>query len=341
VFDVGGYPWTVGLADRVEIDSRSPRVAAAGPLLSTVDFWLNLPAERQFIHLKDEDAARAGVRYLASLGADAVKVWYIVTAERGVESSAPAVLAAGEEARRAGLPLIVHATGLAEAKVALRAGARLLVHGVSDRPVDQEFIDLAKAGGTVYCPTLTVSRGYVRLGEALAERRTAAADDPNGCVDPTTLAKLSATAEIGLPGRADPDRTAARSRRLAEREATAAANLKRLHEAGVTIAMGTDAGNPLTLHGPSVYAEMDVMQAAGLPPLAVLRAATAGGSLALGREKELGTVEKDKLADLLVVAADPTVDIAHLRKLRYVVRGGVLRSVDELSAVARAAPPPR
>jgi imidazolonepropionase-like amidohydrolase len=332
VFDVGGYAWTLALARRAESDSEAPRVAAAGPLLSTLDHWLNLPAERQFIHLADEAAARAGVRYLAAHGASAVKLWYIVDAERPVEGSAPAVMAAGDEARRAGLPLIVHATGLAEAKVALRAGARLLVHSVGDQPVDEEFIALARKNGAVYCPTLTVFRGYLRVNESLLSRRPPDVDDPNACVDAATRAKLAETAALGVPGRITPEAVEAQRKRVAEREAVQAANLKRLHEAGVTIAMGTDAGNPLTLHGPSAYAEMEAMEAAGLSPLQVLVAATRGGSLAMGREKDLGTVEKGKAADLLVLAADPTADVAALRTVRHVMRGGVLRSIEELSA---------
>lgn len=337
VFDVGGYPWTTAMARGTDRDGRAPRASAAGPLLSTVDHWVNLPAERQFIHLTDQDAARAGVRYLASIGAAAIKVWYIVTPERSVEASAPFVLAAGDEARRSGLPLIVHATGLAESKVALRAGARLLVHSVVDQPVDQEFIDLAKASGAIYCPTLTVFRGYVRMYEAAAAGRVPPVDDPNGCVDAATLAKVEETAALGAG--VDPERLAARARRASDSEAVAAANLKRVHADGVAIAMGTDAGNPLTLHGPSVYAEMEAMQAAGLSPLEVLVAATRGGSLALGREKEIGTVEKGKLADLVVVGADPTADTANMRKVRYVVRGGVLRSAEELRAVVKDARP--
>src|SRR5262249_51935791 len=82
VFDVGGYPWTIAMAHRERDDPNAPRVAAAGPLLSTIDFWLNLPAERQFVFLKDADAARTDVRYLAARGADAVKVWFIVTPEQ-------------------------------------------------------------------------------------------------------------------------------------------------------------------------------------------------------------------------------------------------------------------
>jgi imidazolonepropionase-like amidohydrolase len=94
--------------------------------------------------------------------------------------------------------------------------------------------------------------------------------------------------------------------------------------------MGTDAGNPLTLHGPAVYAEMEAMQAAGLTPMEVLVASTRGSARALGRQSELGTIEAGKLADLLILGADPTADIANLRQLRYVLRGGVLHSIGEL-----------
>jgi imidazolonepropionase-like amidohydrolase len=125
---------------------------------------------------------------------------------------------------------------------------------------------------------------------------------------------------------------AAGATRTARRQNIAAQNLERLHDAGVTVAMGTDAGNPLTLHGPSVYAEMEAMQAAGLTPTEVLVTATRGGATAMGRQEDLGTIEAGKIADLVILKADPTADIANMRQLRYVVRGGVLRSIDELRA---------
>ncbi len=333
VFDVGGYPWTWQLGARAEADTEAPHVAAAGPLLSTLDFWLNLPAEAQFIHLADESAARAGVAYLAAGGADAVKVWFIRHQGRPFEEMVAAVAAAGAEAERRGLPLIVHATGLEEAKEAVRAGARLLVHSVWDREVDDEFVELARERGTLYCPTLTVARGYQALAEAVVTGEEPPIDDPLGCVDAETRARVASSAALedaeltaeGLEGR---------RARVAERERFAAANLERLAAAGVPIAMGTDAGNPLTLHGPSVYAELEAMQAAGLTPMEVLVAATANGARALGRAGELGTVEAGKLADLLVLAADPTADVAAFRRLTHVVRGGVLRPVSELAASA-------
>ena len=111
-----------------------------------------------------------------------------------------------------------------------------------------------------------------------------------------------------------------------------------MRDAGLTIAMGTDAGNPLTLHGPSVYAEMEAMQAAGMTPMEVLVASTRSGALAMRRLDDFGTVEKGKRADLLVLAADPVRDIRNLRQLRYVVKGGVVRAQSELRRAVPAQP---
>jgi len=292
------------------------------------------PGERQFIFLKDAESAKTGVAYLASRGAQAIKVWYVVTPDRPVEASEAAVLAAGAEAKKQGLPLIVHATGLVEAKVALRAGASLLVHGVSDKPVDDEFLDLLKKSGAIYCPTLVVIDGYVALAKAAAAGAALSFDDPNGCVDPATRARLAATPEIDAASVAS--KVHEREVRTAERNAVGRANLKRVRDSGIPIAMGTDAGNPGTLHGPSVYAEMEAMQAAGMTPMEVLVAATKGGSRALSREKEIGTVEKGKRADLVVFAKDPAADIANARSVKGVVRGGVYRTSEELRAIVAA-----
>jgi imidazolonepropionase-like amidohydrolase len=335
VFDVGGYAWSLDLAARAENDSLAPRVKAAGPLLSTIDFWLNLPGERQFLFLKDAESAKTGVAYLASRGASAVKVWYVVTPDRPVEASEAAVLAAGAEAKKAGLPLIVHATGLAEAKVALRAGAKLLVHGVTDKPVDDEFLALAKQAGATYNPTLVVLDGYVAVAKAAAAGAPAPFDDPNGCADPASRARLAATPEIDAASIAAKVRD--RETRTAERKAVSLANLRRVRDAGIPIAMGTDAGNPGTLHGPSVHAEMEAMQSAGMTPMQVLVASTRGGARAMGRD-DVGTLEKGKRADFLLVGADPLLDAANLRKLNAVVRGGVLRTQAELRAIVASEP---
>ena len=352
VFDVGGYPWTLALGEETAADPSAPRVAAAGPLLSTLDHWLNLPAERQFLYLAEPGDAARYVRYLAARGADAVKFWFIPVEERPFAELEALVAAAGEASRAAGLPLIVHATGLREAKAALRAGARVLVHGVSDVPVDDEFLELARGsagdGGTVYTPTLTVSRGYLRLYASALRGEAPAIDDPRGCVDPETRARVAETARMGELALAEGltvERLGAIEERIAGQEEVAAANLLAVYRAGIPVAMGTDAGNPLTLPGPSVHAELEAMAAAGLTPAEVLVAATLGGSRAMGLEDEIGTVETGKAADLLVLGADPTASVRAFRELRWVVRAGVPGRVEELSyapapaAEAPAAPP--
>jgi hypothetical protein len=222
-------------------------------------------------------------------------------------------------------------------KAALKAGARLLVHSVSDMPVDEEFLSLAKANGTIYCPTLTVLAGYWRMNKAALTQTPPLVDDPNGCVDAATRAKVADSAKAGTAGRAE--RVALLEKRIADNDRYGYANLKRVFDAGIPIAMSTDAGNPLTLHGPSVYAEMEAMQAAGLTAMQVLVASTRGGARAMGRDNEFGTLEKGKEADAIVVAADPTADIKSLRQLKWVARGGVVRSVEELKAIVAAEKP--
>jgi imidazolonepropionase-like amidohydrolase len=155
-------------------------------------------------------------------------------------------------------------------------------------------------------------------------------DDPNSVVDSLTLAHVAATPAVAR--RLGQHRTVPRQSRADSLNQTMAGNLMRVHRAGIPIAMGTDAGNPLTLHGPAIYAEMGWMQAAGMTPMDIIVSATRNGARAMGREAEFGTIAPGKLADLVIVGADPTRDIANLRQVRWVMRGGVARSLDEMKA---------
>src|SRR5213595_2945445 len=326
VFDVGGYPWTLELQQRTARSTTAPRVVAAGPLLSTIDFWLNLPDQRQFIYMADEATVRAAVRAHTAWGAAAIKVWYIMPPQPPDTSRVSALVhAAGNEARKVGLPLIVHATGLWEAKDAMQAGARVLVHSVWSGPVDEEFLTLARRQGTIYVPTLTVPDGYRQV----AARRFERDRQPLACVDPATRVKALATDTVASPQRLSDSVVAARTARTARNLAQAQANLKRVHDAGIPIALGTDAGNPLTLHGASVFMELEAMQASGLAPRDVLVAATAHAARALGLDST-GTVAAGATADLVVLDADPLSDIRNVRQIALVVRRGEVYTRHEL-----------
>jgi imidazolonepropionase-like amidohydrolase len=330
VFDVGGFAWTVAMAHAAEANTDAPHMSAAGPLLSTYDFWLNLPGEKQFMYLADSASAVAGVRYLKSIGADAVKVWFVVRPGSDLDAMSRYVMVVGAEAKRQGLPLIVHATGLKEAKAALRAGARLLVHSVMDVPLDGEFLRLAKEAKAFYCPTLTVADGYGKLPLAARTGAEPALDDPLGAVDSLTRARvLSTPAEARRVLGATPP---LRDSVMAARHKVMDANLLVVKRTGIPIATGTDAGNPLTLHGPSIFAEMEAMRHAGLSATDVLLATTRDAARAMGRGQELGTLEKGRSADLIIVPGDPTRDLAVLRQTQLVMRSGVARTTGELRA---------
>lgn len=96
------------------------------------------------------------------------------------------------------------------------------------------------------------------------------------------------------------------------------------------MAVGTDAGNPGTPHGPSLYREMDLLHSAGLSPEDVFAAATIGGAKAMGREDELGSIESGKRADLVVFEADPTAAVENVRRVRLVMKGGFVHERAEL-----------
>ena len=326
VFDVGGYPWTLELQQRTARSTTAPRVVAAGPLLSTIDFWLNLPDQRQFIYMADDATVRAAVRAHKAWGAAAIKVWYIMPPQPPDTARMSALVhAAGDEARKVGLPLIVHATGLWEAKDAVRAGARVLVHSVWSGPVDEEFLTLAQRQGTIYVPTLTVPDGYRQV----AVRRFDSELQPLACVDPATRVKALATDTVARAQRLSAAVVTERATRTARNLAQALANLKRVHDAGIPVAFGTDAGNPLTLHGASVFMELEAMQAAGLRPVDVLRAATRTAAIAAGLDST-GTLVAGSVADLVVLDADPLADIRNVRRIALVVRRGEIYTRREL-----------
>ena len=322
VFDVGGYPWTRLLMAATERDPFAPHVVAVGALLATYDpKVLTLPDQQQFLFPQTPDDARHYVRLHKAWGSAAVKFWYIETPGHGVEQWSELVHAAGDECKQQGLPLIVHATTLATARDAVAAGARLLVHSVEDRAIDDEFVAAAKAAGTFYCPTLTVRDGYVMLAEAKLS------DELRGQLEqvhPTVKERVLRTEQ--LPPRSSRAGAGIRQRT----KLLMAANLVKLHAAGVPVVLGTDAGNPLTLHGPSIFVELEAMQAAGMTAKDVLVAATRDAARALGRGDDLGRIAQGCIADLLVLTDDPEQDVKAFRSLRQVVRAGRLYERDAL-----------
>jgi len=97
-----------------------------------------------------------------------------------------------------------------------------------------------------------------------------------------------------------------------------------MHRAGVGILAGSDVLNPYCFPGFSLHDELEWLVKAGLSPMAALQAATRSPAMYLERAQDLGTVEKGKIADLVLLDADPTLDIRNTRRIAAVVAGGKL-----------------
>ena len=331
VADVGGPFWNFEVRDAAARTAAAPRVAVAGPLVSMVDRVKLDLGDPPIVKTATPQAARELVRRELARKPDFVKVWFIHRRGDNLAASEAVVRAAGDEAHAAGVRLAVHATSLEVAKSALRAGADILVHSVEDAPVDDEFIALARRNRAIYCPTLFVTMGYqYALSNTWkpteAEKRLA---------DPEILAAMADLTQMPR------DRMPGRVRELVDRppsprpSAIALRNLRKVWDAGITVVMGTDAGNIGTVHGPSVFREMGLMARSGLRPLEVLRASTVNGAKMMGLEGRTGRIAAGMLADLVILDADPLADIANASRVWRVVKDGQLFDPDALLASIR------
>jgi imidazolonepropionase-like amidohydrolase len=321
VFDVGGFPWTYALASHSREANDAPRMVAAGPLLATITVDTQMMG--QFVFMTDEAAVRAAVREHQAAGAEAIKVWYIQVPD-SLHAHAKAMLnVAGDEARKQGLRLIVHATELPSAMDALEAGANVLVHDVEEGTVGSTFIRAAKRNRAIVIPTRTVLEGYADVFAG----RSPGLRYPLDCVDAVTRKNLETALADSLRTRGNAFWQSPAAARLMT---TSLDNVRRMYQARIPIAMGTDAGNPGTTHGPSVYREMELMQQAGMPARAVFSSATIVASRAMGLDQDVGSIDAGKRADLVVFDADPTKDIHNARRVQSVMRNGRLYSRQEL-----------
>jgi len=261
--------------------------------------------------------ARAAIKRLLPYQPDAIKVftdgWRYGTSPDMTSMEEATLAAIVEEAHRAGLEVLTHTVTLEKAKIAARAGVDVIAHGIGNAPVDDELIQLMKAKGVTYAPTLAVYEPR--------ERRAR----------PQMLATLLAppAQRILAIERPSPEVDTQRVRRWQ----LLLANNAALRAAGIRLGTGTDAGVTGTYHGWSTLRELELQVEGGLTPLEAITAATGNSARALGVDAERGTIATGKLADLVLVEGEPHRDIAHIRRVQRVFLGG--REMDR-EALARA-----
>jgi len=319
VADMGGPFWNFDVRDAAKKNPAAPRVAITGPPISTIDLpKLNI-GDPAVIKVSSPDAARELAKNEVARKPDYLKVLFVNRPGDDLASQEAIVKATGDAAHAAGIRLAVHATELDVAKAALRAGADILVHSVSDEPIDAQFLELAKNRKAIYVPTLFVRDGYTLL--MLGEWKPTEPEQRLG--DPQILAHMNDLEKVPveqLPARVQERRKQGRTQtKRADME-----NLRPVWDAGIPVAMGTDAGNAGTLPGPSIFREMQLMRDAGLTMPEILLSATVNGAKVMGMERDLGSVAPGKLADLVVLDADPLASVDNLSKVHWTIKGGAV-----------------
>ena len=349
VIDVGGPMWNFEVRRRANSTAKAPRVAVAGPLISSVARPELDLGDPPIVKIETPEQGREFVRKLATQQPDYVKIWYIVpppspASSPGASPAAgqsdaervaifrPVVHAVIEESHARKLRVAVHATELEAARAAVEEGADLLVHSVTDKPVDEAFVRLMQSHGTMLTPTLVV---FERYGRTFVHQLNFTSEE-KAWGNPEVIATLDVTK---LPADKVPERIkgalaqpAAVLDRIQETYDIALQNLKTLEDAGIPIAAGTDAGNIGTIHGPALFREFQLMKQAGLTNEQILRSATVTAAKAFGGTTgaKIGTIAPAQFADLVILNSNPLEDIAHASDIQMVIKNGIVYPVDSI-----------
>ena len=246
---------------------------------------------RPTFQINSDEEARKAVQENAALKVDIIKVW-VDDREGKVQKVTPSQYGAAiDEAHKLGLRVAAHIFNMDDAKGLMRANLDVFAHGVRDKDVDQETVDMFKARPNIVLIPNLPDRG-VKVDRTWLK----------SSLPPDEFAKLEET---------NTDKP-----KVQELYGIQARNLAKMNAAGVRITMGTD-GN--RAWGP--HEELEDMVVAGMTPMQVIVAATRNSAEFL-RLADAGTLAAGKSADFIVLDANPLDDIKNTRKISAVYLHG-------------------
>lgn len=335
------------LRDQIERGSHTgPRLFFSGPILDgATPVWPIMS-----IMVETSDRARATVEFLASQGVDFIKIYNWVP-----EASLKVIL---ESAHHLGLPVTGHVPRTLTMTRAIQLGMDGLEH---IRITGRELLPEDEAARLDPLPVAkreTLLWERFELESAAMQRLIRLVADSQVFFDPTLLVDAALSLDgyaidVENPANADVPEDVRKAFAHEERapifdisdvstESAHTGFRKRqrlvgmLHEAGARLLAGTDCfGLGKQLPGLGLQNELALLVEAGLSPLAALQAATVTAAASLGQSDKLGTLEPGKLADIVVLEADPLADIQNARRVRTVLKAGHVYDAATLRAQGR------
>lgn len=256
-----------------------------------------------------ESDARGEVRKAKREGADFIKVHDNILR--------PSYFALIDQAKRLNLPVEGHVPTSMTAVEASRAGQKSIEHSTgldeakSDNSKAQALISVFKRNRTWLCPTLIMRSNYASLDDV-----SFAGDPRLKYVKPSwknRWLKMTKDAVSTAPAEWSKRREIIRNEK---------ALVGKMQKAGVGILAGTDDANPYSFVGFGLHDELALLVEAGLTPMHALQAATLNPAKFFNKLEVLGTIEKGKLADLILLDANPLENIRNTERISAVVANG-------------------
>jgi imidazolonepropionase-like amidohydrolase len=317
----------VSLRDMVNTGkARGPRIFTAGRIINNSTF-----NPEPFLPVTNADDVRREIRWQKAAGVDLIKIY----------ASTPPELAkvAIEESHAAGLPIIGHLQ-----RTSWTDAAKLGIDGIEHiAPFSPEL--LPESSRAAYTPSLfgraywfehvdpdgpqisemvqvMKSRGVVLDPTLIAQHTKFFGNDPRWLKNPDLARAPAAFTSGWAAGSFTKTWTPQQYAQAAKSWPKALAFIKRLHDGGVTMTVGTDTPTPWIVPGTSVHDEMALLVSAGIPPAAVLEMATRNAARALKSEKEFGSIAPGLQADLVVLTKNPLDRIENTRSIEMVFQRG-------------------
>jgi len=310
----------------------SPRIFEAGPTLTAVGGH-PIPVNRALGRAIDtrtltqiegpEDAVQQVQRYVREYQVDTIKA----ILESGGDLHYPRMTletykALVDEAHRQGLKVYTHASQLSDVRDALAGGVDLIAHGFAEELTAQSDIaQMIVQQKVSWLPDINNAESSVKIF-----------DHPEIWDDPTLLKSVPA---VYIEMAHDPKvlaRLEGRLERSRRSHQMRMRTVKVLYDMGANILVGTDStGAPHRMfYGWDIHRELEHLVNAGMTPMDVIVAASRKAAEYLGQEKDLGTVEAGKFADLLILSGNPLEDIRNSRTIEQVIYAGRLIDRDNL-----------
>jgi len=274
-----------------------------------------------------EEEARAMVRDQVALGVHFIKMWVNEVSEPGLKITREIRRAIIDEAFRNGAVPVAHIDDEVDGRQLVQAGLRDFLHStvltfgpgagipVEDPEPSQEFLQMCLDNDVSFTPTLSIVQNnwhFAEHPELLDDPALRAVFNPDALArwdDPEHRAEV-----VEAPGFED--------RKAAFRQVQDF--VKTIHDAGLKVALGNDAGTTNVPFGWGIHHEMELYVEAGLTPMQAIVAATGtgAGQMPPVGEADFGTLEPGKVADLVVLNADPLIDIRNTLEIDQVMRLG-------------------